>query len=183
MPGVTAFAKTGSPVKLAGMSDAAMVRLRDGAELWTAVSGTGPPVALLHGGPGLWDCLAPLAALPDEAAVWRLNDPYPLPVSWEAEDPSLTGSWDVLVKLATAGAGWSGHATAGKWARSPEELAGAGNGGSFRPAGRAWRRLPDGPWRSAPQLPRAWPGRPRSEEGLIAALVVFPAATSSQMMS
>lgn len=62
-----------------------------------------------------------------EAAVWRLNDPYPLPVSWEAADPSLTGSWDVLVKLATAGAGWSGHAAADKWARSPEELAGAGS--------------------------------------------------------
>jgi proline iminopeptidase len=40
-----------------------MIRLRDGAELWTAVSGTGPPVACLHGGPGLWDYLAPLAAL------------------------------------------------------------------------------------------------------------------------
>lgn len=42
-----------------------MVRLRDGAELWTAVTGTGPPVVLLHGGPGLWDYLAPLAALLD----------------------------------------------------------------------------------------------------------------------
>lgn len=45
---------------LAGVSDAAMVRVRDGAELWTAVSGTGPPVVCLHGGPGLWDYLAPL---------------------------------------------------------------------------------------------------------------------------
>jgi len=42
------------------------VRLRDGAELWTAVSGTGLPVACLHGGPGLWDYLAPLAALLDD---------------------------------------------------------------------------------------------------------------------
>lgn len=48
----------------AGMTEQ-MVRLRDGAELWTAVSGTGPPVVLLHGGPGLWDYLAPLAALLD----------------------------------------------------------------------------------------------------------------------
>ena len=43
-----------------------MVRLRDGSELWTAVSGTGPPVVLLHGGPGLWDYLAPLAAMLDD---------------------------------------------------------------------------------------------------------------------
>src|SRR5689334_15129934 len=28
-----------------------------------------------------------------EAAVRRLNDPYPLPVSWAAADPSLTDSW------------------------------------------------------------------------------------------
>ena len=43
------------------MSDLVMVRLRDGAELWTTVSGTGPPVVCLHGGPGMWDYLAPLA--------------------------------------------------------------------------------------------------------------------------
>ena len=53
---------------LAAMSDTAtaVVRLRDGAELLTAVSGTGPPVVCLHGGPGLWDYLAPLAALLDD---------------------------------------------------------------------------------------------------------------------
>jgi proline iminopeptidase len=48
------------------MSVVAKVRLRDGTELWSAVSGTGPPVVLLHGGPGLWDYLAPLAALLDD---------------------------------------------------------------------------------------------------------------------
>jgi proline iminopeptidase len=48
------------------MADPAKVRLRDGAELWTAVTGTGPPVVCLHGGPGLWDYLAPLAALIDD---------------------------------------------------------------------------------------------------------------------
>ena len=31
------------------MDDPLMVRLRDGTELWTAVSGTGPPAVCLHG--------------------------------------------------------------------------------------------------------------------------------------
>ncbi len=60
-----------------------------------------------------------------EAAVRRLNDPFPLPVSWEAADPSLTGSWDTLVKLASIGAGWPGHAAVDKWASGPEDLGGA----------------------------------------------------------
>jgi proline iminopeptidase len=56
------------------MGDPAMVRLRDGAELWTAISGTGPPVVCLHGGPGLWDYLAPLAVLLDDTfTVVRLD--------------------------------------------------------------------------------------------------------------
>ena len=42
----------------------------------------------------------------DEAAVRRLNDPYPLPVSWTAADASLTDAWASLVKLASSGAGW-----------------------------------------------------------------------------
>jgi pimeloyl-ACP methyl ester carboxylesterase len=48
------------------MADLATLRLHDGAELWTAVSGTGLPVVCLHGGPGQWDYLAPLAALLDD---------------------------------------------------------------------------------------------------------------------
>jgi proline iminopeptidase len=54
------------------MADLAMIRLHDGAELWTAVSGTGPPVVCLHGGRGLWDYLAPLAALLDDMPVTML---------------------------------------------------------------------------------------------------------------
>jgi NACHT domain len=60
----------------------------------------------------------------DEAAIRRLNDPYPLPVSWEAADTSLTDSWDSLVKLASSGAGWPAPPPAGTWAPGPGDLAG-----------------------------------------------------------
>lgn len=43
------------------------VRLRDGTEIRAAVSGTGPPAVLLHGGPGLWDYLGSLADLLTDA--------------------------------------------------------------------------------------------------------------------
>ena len=61
-----------------------------------------------------------------EAAVRRLNDPYPLPVSWAAADPSLTDPWESLVKLATSGAGWPAPPPAGTWAAGPDGLAGEG---------------------------------------------------------
>src|SRR5712664_93013 len=38
-----------------------------------------------------------------EAAMRRLNEPWPLPVSWAAADASLTDAWDSLVKLAASG--------------------------------------------------------------------------------
>lgn len=44
-----------------------LVRLADGAALWTTVSGIGPPVVCCHGGPGLWNYLEPLASLIDDA--------------------------------------------------------------------------------------------------------------------
>ena len=61
-----------------------------------------------------------------EVAVRRLNDPYPLPVSWNAADASLTDGWDVLVKLATSGAGWPSPPPPGAWAHGPAGLAGDG---------------------------------------------------------
>src|SRR5687767_1759732 len=35
----------------------------NGVRLWTARQGCGPPLVLLHGGPGLWDDFADLAAM------------------------------------------------------------------------------------------------------------------------
>jgi len=44
----------------------------DGCRLWTAATGTGPPLVLCHGGPGLWDTLRPVAqSLEDMATVRR----------------------------------------------------------------------------------------------------------------
>ena len=59
-----------------------------------------------------------------EADMRRLNDPYPLPVSWGAADASLTDAWDSLVKLASSGAGWPAPPPAGTWAAGPDDLAG-----------------------------------------------------------
>jgi hypothetical protein len=61
-----------------------------------------------------------------EARVRRLNDPYPLPVSWDPADVSLTDSWDSLVRLASSGAGWPASPPAGTWAADPGGLAGKG---------------------------------------------------------
>lgn len=62
----------------------------------------------------------------DEAAIRRLNDPYPLPVFWSAVDASLTDSWDLLVKLASSGAGWPPPPPTETWAAGPDDLAGEG---------------------------------------------------------
>src|SRR5688500_468810 len=45
-----------------------------GATLWTARQGSGLPVILLHGGPGLWDYLGPVAEMIDDlATVYRYD--------------------------------------------------------------------------------------------------------------
>ncbi len=61
-----------------------------------------------------------------EAAIRRLNDPYPLPVSWAAADTSLTDPWNSLVNLATSGAGWPEPPPWATWAAGPDDLAGEG---------------------------------------------------------
>ncbi|HEV7128306.1 MAG TPA: alpha/beta hydrolase [Ktedonobacterales bacterium] len=45
-----------------------------GASLWTARQGSGPALVLCHGGPGLWDYLAPVARmLDDSSTVYRYD--------------------------------------------------------------------------------------------------------------
>jgi proline iminopeptidase len=48
-----------------------MFAVVDGARLWMASSGrgAGPTIVWLHGGPGLWDYLAPVAAITDDLCV------------------------------------------------------------------------------------------------------------------
>ena len=61
-----------------------------------------------------------------EAAVRRLNDPYPLPVSWAAAAAGLAAPWESLAELAASGAGWPPPAPGRVRAAGPEELAGEG---------------------------------------------------------
>jgi hypothetical protein len=63
-----------------------------------------------------------------EAAMRRLNDPYPLPVSWVGSSGPLTDRWESLVKLVTQGAGWPASPLTTTWAASPDDLAGTGSG-------------------------------------------------------
>jgi hypothetical protein len=62
-----------------------------------------------------------------EAEVRRINDPYPLYVSWTAADVWLADTWQVLVRLAGTGAGWPMSRTPEAWAAGPEGLSGGGS--------------------------------------------------------
>ena len=61
-----------------------------------------------------------------EAAVRRLNDPYPLPVSWAAAAADLAAPWESRAELAASGAGWPPPPPGRAWAAGPAELAGEG---------------------------------------------------------
>lgn len=51
-----------------------IITLSDGARIWTTVQGSGPPLVLCHGGPGLWDYLESLAdLLSDRFTVIRFD--------------------------------------------------------------------------------------------------------------
>jgi hypothetical protein len=63
-----------------------------------------------------------------EARIRRLNDPYPLPVSWSAADPELTDDWAVIEALGSTGAGKPVAADRDTWANGPAELASQGDG-------------------------------------------------------
>jgi GTPase SAR1 family protein len=62
----------------------------------------------------------------EEAAVRRLNDPYPISVSWEPADAFVQDTWDSLIASATKGAGASPGAAMSSWDAGPAALAGTG---------------------------------------------------------
>ena len=46
----------------------------DGCRLWTATAGSGAPLLLCHGGPGLWDYLEPVPAMIEDVATVHRYD-------------------------------------------------------------------------------------------------------------
>ncbi|WP_405727298.1 NACHT domain-containing protein [Streptomyces sp. NBC_00028] len=60
-----------------------------------------------------------------EAMVRRLDDPYPLPVSWQPADPRYGEPWALLREMAGNWPAARPEARSG-WAGGPEELAGTG---------------------------------------------------------
>ncbi|HEY3866750.1 MAG TPA: alpha/beta hydrolase [Actinocrinis sp.] len=130
------------------MSGTAAVRLRDGVELWTAVSGTGPPVVLLHGGPGLWDYLGDLAALLDgEFTVVRFDQRGcgrstgrggPFTIEQAVDDMDQVRAALGFGRWAVAGHSWGAELALRYAARHPDlvtavaYIAGVGAGNGFR---------------------------------------------------
>jgi proline iminopeptidase len=131
-----------------------MVRLRDGAELWTTASGTGPPLACLHGGPGLWDYLAPLAALLDDMftvvrfdqrGCGRSTGGGPFTIAQAVDDLDQVRAALGFARWAVAGHSW-GAELALRYAAQHQDrttavayVAGVGDGNGFRDAYAAER--------------------------------------------
>jgi proline iminopeptidase len=132
------------------MSDTAMVRLRDGTELWTTLSGVGPPVVCLHGGPGLWDYLASLAALLDGMfTVIRFDqrgcgrstaDGGPFTIEQAVDDLDQVRAALGFGRWAVAGHSWGAELALRYAARHQDQtvavayVAGVGAGNGFRDA-------------------------------------------------
>jgi len=123
------------------------VRLRDGAELWTAVSGTGPPVVCLHGGPGLWDYLAPLAGLLDDTfttirfdqrGCGRSTGDSPFTIAQAVDDLDQVRAALGFGQWAVAGHSWGAELAIRYTAQHPDRttavayIAGVGAGDGYR---------------------------------------------------
>lgn len=132
-----------------------MVPLRDGSRLWTTIEGSGPPVACLHGGPGLWDYLAPLAALLDDTfTVVRYDqrgcgrssaDCGPFTIEQAVDDLDQVRAALGFERWALAGHSWGAELSLRYAARHQDRttavayIAGVGAGNGFRDAWAAER--------------------------------------------
>jgi proline iminopeptidase len=161
------------------MSGQAKVRLCDGTELWTEVSGTGPPVVLLHGGPGLWDYLAPLAALLDDTftvirfdqrGCGRSTGGGPFTVAQAVDDMDQVRAVLGFDRWAVAGHSWGAELALRYAARHPDRttaiayIAGAGAGNDFWGAYAAERDRRLGPDRERLAALSAIPANDRTPE-------------------
>jgi proline iminopeptidase len=129
--------------------------------LWTTVSGTGPPVACLHGGPGLWDYLAPLAVLlEDTFTVIRFDQrgcgrstayDGPFTIAQAVDDMEQVRVAGDFGRWAVAGHSWGAELAIRYAAAYPDRttvvayLAGVGAGDGFKPGHRAEFRRRLGP--------------------------------------
>ena len=128
------------------MTRETVVRLRDGAELRVTVSGSGPPVVCVHGGPGLWDYLASLAALLDDSftvirfdqrGCGRSTGGGPFTIAQAVDDLDQVRMAVGCERWALAGHSWGAELVLRYAARHPERcsaiayLAGVGAGSDF----------------------------------------------------
>lgn len=110
-----------------------MVELSDGATVWTVVEGSGPPIVLMHGGPGLWDNLdAPAQLLHGDFTVHRWDQrgcgrsgpapTYGLDVA-VSDVVDLKQRWGVDRPWAVVGHSWGAELALLTALRHPEETA------------------------------------------------------------
>jgi proline iminopeptidase len=129
------------------------VGLRDGAEIWATVSGSGPPVVLLHGGPGLWDYFGSLAELlADTYTVVRFDQrgcgrssayDGPFTIAQAVDDMDQVRAAFGLGRWAVLGHSWGAELAVRYAARHLNRtiavayVAGIGGGDGFKPGHKA----------------------------------------------
>lgn len=132
-----------------GVPTSRLITLRDDARLWTAVSGTGPPVVCCHGGPGLWDYLAPLGSLLDDLftvvrfdqrGCGRSTGDGPFTIAQAVDDLDQLREAFGFDRWAVIGHSWGAELALRYAASHPGHtagviyIAGVGAGDGFRPA-------------------------------------------------
>lgn len=126
-----------------------LVTLGDGATLWSAMSGVGPPAVWCHGGPGLWDYLAPAASSFDDRLTsirfdqrgcGRSTGSGPFTIAQAVNDVDQVRAGYNLDRWAVVGHSWGAELALRYAADHPERatavvyIAGVGAGNGFRPA-------------------------------------------------
>jgi hypothetical protein len=92
---------------------------------WAALRGAGGPAELTPAGMADQIAVAVRRRWEAEVELRRVNDPYTIPVRWEAADPDLFADWAVVERAASS-AGWP-EPDRSRWASGPEGLAGSGD--------------------------------------------------------